>query len=78
MRERILQLIADQFGRDVDELEEDMTFVDDLGADSIDIVELVMSIEDEFSIELEEDHLKELSTISDVIEYAKELNIEGE
>ncbi|MDY2986578.1 MAG: acyl carrier protein [Peptoniphilus sp.] len=78
MRERILQLIADQFGRDVDELEEDMTFVDDLGADSIDIVELVMSIEDEFSIELEEDHLKELSTISDVIEYAKELNFESE
>ncbi|MBL7575161.1 acyl carrier protein [Peptoniphilus asaccharolyticus DSM 20463] len=77
MRERILQLIADQFGRDVDELEEEMTFVEDLGADSIDIVELVMSIEDEFSIELEEEHLKELSTIADVIDYAQELNIEG-
>lgn len=78
MKERILQLIADQFGRDIDELDEDMTFVEDLGADSIDIVELVMSIEDEFSIELEEDHLKELSTISDVIDYAIELNRDSE
>lgn len=78
MKEIILQLIAEQFGRDIDELDEDMTFVEDLGADSIDIVELVMSIEDEFSIELEEDHLKELSTIADVIDYAIELNVDSE
>lgn len=78
MKERILQLIAEQFGKDVDELDDDMTFVDDLGADSIDMVDLVMNIEDEFGIELEEDHLRELSTIADVIDYAIELNLEVE
>ncbi|WBW50618.1 acyl carrier protein [Peptoniphilus equinus] len=77
MRDKILGLIADQFELDIDEIDDEMRIVEDLGADSIDVVELVMSIEDEFSIELDEEHIKELSTVGDIIEYAQELNLEG-
>ncbi|CDZ75065.1 hypothetical protein ING2D1G_0907 [Peptoniphilus sp. ING2-D1G] len=73
MRERILQLIADQFNRDVEYLEEDMSFADDLDADSIDIVELVMSIEDEFDIEIDDEILTKMHTIADVLDYMEEI-----
>ncbi len=73
MRERILQLIADQFNREVEYLDEDMSFVDDLAADSIDIVELVMSIEDEFDIEIDDEVLTKMHTIADVLDYMEEL-----
>ncbi|MDO5040922.1 MAG: acyl carrier protein [Peptoniphilus sp.] len=73
MRERILQLIADQFNREVEYLDEDMSFVDDLDADSIDIVELVMSIEDEFDVEIDDEVLTKMHTIADVLDYMEEL-----
>lgn len=73
MRERILQLIADQFNRDVEYLEEDMSFADDLDADSIDIVELVMSIEDELDIEIDDEILTKMHTIADVLDYMEEI-----
>lgn len=73
MKERILELIAEQFNKDVDELDENTSFVDDLNADSIDIVELIMSIEDEFDIEIEDEELKDLETIGDVFNYLEDL-----
>ncbi|MGO1580972.1 MAG: acyl carrier protein [Peptoniphilaceae bacterium] len=72
MKERILELIAVQFNRNVEELEDDMTFENDLSADSIDIVELVMSIEDEFGIEIDDEVLSKMETISDVLDYVEE------
>ena len=52
MKERILEIIAEQFNMDVSELDEDMNFQDDLNADSIELVELVMTIEEEFETEV--------------------------
>lgn len=45
MREKVLDLIAEQFDKNIDDLTEDMSFIDDLNADSVDIVELIMSID---------------------------------
>lgn len=73
MKDRILQIIAEQFNIDEDELTEDMNFQDDLNADSIELVELVMTIEEEFETEVSEEDLERLKTIGDVIEYVEDL-----
>ncbi|MCI5643648.1 acyl carrier protein [Peptoniphilus sp. SGI.035] len=74
MKERILEIIAEQFNIDVNELNEDMNFQDDLNADSIELVELVMTIEEEFEIEVSEEDLEKLKTIGDVIDYVEDLD----
>lgn len=73
MKDRILELIAEQFGLNTDELSDDIDLRNDLNADSIDLVELVMSLEDEFGIEVNDEDLKNINTIGDIIEYAGEL-----
>lgn len=73
MKDRILELIAEQFGINTDELSDDIDLRNDLNADSIDLVELVMSLEDEFGIEVNDEDLKNINTIGDIIEYAGEL-----
>ena len=73
MKDRILQIIAEQFNIDKDDLTEDMNFQDDLNADSIELVELVMTIEEEFETEVSEEDLENLKTIGDVIEYVEDL-----
>ncbi|EFI42358.1 MULTISPECIES: acyl carrier protein [Peptoniphilus] len=73
MKNKVLELIASQFNKEVEDLREDTSFADDLNADSIDIVELVMSIEDEFGIEIEDDILENMSTIGDVLDYLEEM-----
>ena len=73
MKDRILELIAEQFGLNTDELTDDIDLRNDLNADSIDLVELVMSLEDEFGIEVNDEDLKNINTIGDIIEYAGEL-----
>lgn len=74
MKERILEIIAEQFNMDVSELDEDMNFQDDLNADSIELVELVMTIEEEFETEVSEEDLEKLKTIGDVIDYVEDLD----
>ncbi|CAG7587383.1 acyl carrier protein [Peptoniphilus senegalensis] len=74
MKERILEIIAGQFNLDVDELDENMNFQDDLNADSIELVELVMTIEEEFDTEVSEEDLEKLKTIGDVIDYVEDLD----
>ena len=73
MKERILEIIAEQFNMDVNELDEDMSFQDDLNADSIELVELVMTIEEEFETEVSEENLEKLKTVGDVIDYVEDL-----
>ena len=73
MKDRILQIIVEQFNIDKDDLTEDMNFQDDLNADSIELVELVMTIEEEFETEVSEEDLERLKTIGDVIEYVEDL-----
>ena len=63
-------LIAEQFAIDADEISMESSFVDDLGADSVDLVELVMAMEEEFDIgEIEEDDLQGLKTVGDCVRY---------
>ncbi len=63
-------LIAEQFAIDADEISMESSFVDDLGADSVDLVELVMAMEEEFDIgEIDEDDLAGLKTVGDCVRY---------
>lgn len=63
-------LIAEQFAIDADEISMDSSFVDDLGADSVDLVELVMAMEEEFNVgEIDEDDLTGLKTVGDCVRY---------
>lgn len=64
------QLIAEQFALDLDEIKLESSFVDDLGADSVDLVELVMAMEEEFEIgEIDEEDLQSLKTVGDCVRY---------
>ena len=69
--EKIKKIVADQLGANADEITMDSTFIEDLGADSLDVVELVMAIEDEFDMEIDEDEAENISTVGDVVEYIK-------
>ena len=63
-------LIAEQFAIDTDEISMDSSFVDDLGADSVDLVELVMAMEEEFEVgEIQEEDLGKLKTVGDAVNY---------
>ena len=63
-------LIAEQFAIDADEIRMDSSLVDDLGADSVDLVELVMAMEEEFNVgEIDEDDLTGLKTVGDCVRY---------
>lgn len=73
MKEKVLEIIADQFGIDVDELNEDISFKEDLEADSIQLMELVMTLEEEFDTEIDEEDIESIETVGDVIEYIENL-----
>lgn len=70
--EKIIGYVSEQFGVDKDSLSRDTSFVDDLNADSLDVVELSMTIEDEFGIgEISEEDLKNFKTIGDLVDYVE-------
>jgi acyl carrier protein len=66
---RILNLVADQLGVDIGEVTPDASILEDLGADSLDVVELVMSLEDAFDIEVEDEDVEGMRTIGDLQQY---------
>lgn len=76
MFEKIRAIISEQLGADVDSIELGTSFKDDLDADSLDLFELVMAIEDVFNVEIPADEVGELNTVEDVIEYLKGLGID--
>jgi len=70
--EKVRDVISEQLGvEDVEIITMDTTFIDDLGADSLDIVELIMALEEEFDIEIPEADAEKISTVGDVVEYIK-------
>ena len=73
MKEKVLEVISDQFGLDVDELNEDLSFKEDLEADSIQLMELIMTLEDEFDTEIDEEDIESIETVGDVIDYIENL-----
>jgi acyl carrier protein len=66
---RVREIVAEQLERDVNEVTNEASFIDDLGADSLDIVELVMKMEEEFGIEIPDDEAEKIKTVNDVIQY---------
>ena len=69
--ERVKNVIVDQLSVDADEVTLDASFVDDLGADSLDVVELIMGLETEFDIEIPDEDAEKISTVGDAVEYIK-------
>ncbi|HDP36260.1 acyl carrier protein [Candidatus Atribacteria bacterium 4572_76] len=67
--DRIKKIIVDQLGVDESKITEDSSFIDDLGADSLDIVELIMAFEEEFDIEIPDEDAEKMKTIGDAVKY---------
>lgn len=77
MLEKMKELIADQLSVEADTITEASSFKEDLGADSLDLFELVMALEDEYSVEIPAEDLEKLATVSDVMNYLKEKGVEA-
>ena len=69
---KIRDIIVEQLGVDADRIKPEASFIDDLGADSLDIVELVMAMEEVFDVEIPDEDAEKLKTVNDVISYLKE------
>lgn len=70
--DRVKEIIVEQLGVAEDAVVTDASFIDDLGADSLDIVELIMALEEEFDIEIQDADAEKIVTVGDVVEYIKE------
>ena len=71
--ERVRELVVDQLGVDNEEVTLEASFVDDLGADSLDIVELVMAFEEEFELEIPDEDAEKITTVGAAVEYIKSM-----
>jgi len=69
IEERVKQIVAEQLGVDEDQVTPDAAFMDDLGADSLDTVELVMALEEEFDVEISDEDAEKIQTVKDAIDY---------
>jgi acyl carrier protein len=67
--DKVKHIIVEQLGVDEDEVKAEAHFVDDLGADSLDVVELVMALEEEFGLEISDEDAEKLSTVQQAIDY---------
>lgn len=76
MLEKMKEIIADQLGASEDEVTLEASFKEDLDADSLDLFELVMALEEEYDVEIPSDDLAELNTVGDVINYLKDKGVE--
>ena len=72
LEDRVSEIIVEQLGVSKEEVVADASFAKDLGADSLDIVELVMAMEEEFDIEIPDDDAEKIQTIGDAMAYVKE------
>jgi acyl carrier protein len=72
VEERVKKIIAEQLGVEEDEVTPEASFVEDLGADSLDTVELVMALEEEFEIEIPDEDAEKILTVGKALEYIKE------
>lgn len=69
--EKVKEVIVDQLGVEDDAINPETSFIDDLGADSLDIVELIMALEEEFDLQIPDSEAEKIATVGDVIEYIK-------
>ena len=71
IEEKVKNIIVEQLGVDIESVTPEASFIDDLGADSLDIVELVMTMEEEFDLEIPDEDAEKIKTVNDVINYIK-------
>ncbi len=76
MFEKMKDIIAEQLNCDADSIGVETSFKDDLGADSLDLFELVMALEEEYGIEIPAEELTDIETVGDVVDYLKKLGVE--
>ena len=67
--DKVRDIVVEQLGVEADDVTIESTFIDDLGADSLDIVELIMAFEEEFSIEITDEAAEKIKTVQDVVNY---------
>jgi acyl carrier protein len=72
MDDKIKKIIEEQLGVEGEKIKVEASFIDDLGADSLDIVELVMAMEEEYDIEIPDEDAEKLKTVGDVVNYLKD------
>ena len=72
MLNKIKEVVAEQLDCNLDEIKEDSKFVEDLGADSLDVVELVMALEEEFDIEIPDEDAEGILTVADALKYIED------
>ena len=77
MLEKMKEIIADQLGVDEDVITEEASFKEDLGADSLDLFELAMALEDTYSVEIPSEELEGLTTVGKVMDYLKSKGVEA-
>lgn len=77
MLEKIKEIVADQLGIDEDDIKLESNFKEDLEADSLDLFELVMALEEEYGVEIPSEDLEKIATVSDIIEYLKNKGVEA-
>ncbi len=70
--EKLRQILADQLDAELDSITLETDIADDLGADSLDVVEMLMSIEDEFEVEIPDEQIENLKTVGNVVDYIQE------
>ena len=69
LKERIVEIIANQLGLDQTDITADANVVDDLGADSLDVVELIMALEDEFDLEIPDEQAEKITNVQNIFDY---------
>ena len=70
--EKVKSIIAEQLGVKIEEVKPEASFIDDLGADSLDTVELIMALEEEFSVEIPDEDAEKMKSVGDAIKYIEE------
>jgi acyl carrier protein len=71
LAQRVNAMIGEQLGVEVDDLVPEANLIDDLGADSLDVVELAMAVEEEFGLEVPDDDLENIRTVKDIVDYIR-------
>ncbi len=71
--DRVIDIVAEELAVDRDEITEDSSFIEDLGADSLDVVELVMAFEEEFDVEIPDEDAEDIRTVDDAVNYLEEI-----
>lgn len=71
--DRVIDIVAEELAVDRDEVTEDSSFIEDLGADSLDVVELVMAFEEEFDVEIPDEDAENIRTVEDAVSYLEDI-----